>query len=53
MRANLLCPALVTCRVAGSLSFAFTVQRVRGPLDEMSVVVLRIVAQSAKHYESG
>ena len=50
-RTNLLCAALVTCRVAGSLTFTFPVQWIRGSLDEMSVIILSIVSQGTEHYD--
>lgn len=46
---NLLRSALVTCGVAGSLPLTFTVQRIRGSLNKMGIVVLSIVAQGSEH----
>ena len=48
-RTNLLCAALVTCRVAGSLTFTFPVQWIRGSFNEMGIVILSIVSQRPEH----
>lgn len=49
---NLLRSALVACGVAGSLSVTFTVQRISGSLNEMSIIALSIVAQGSKHCDT-
>ena len=51
VQTNLLGAALIACGVAGSLAFAFPIERISGSFNEVSVVVLSIVAQSSKHLD--